>query len=1785
MKKTVKRRLKEALAVFCAIVMLFNATGIQSQFGGTGIEEVQAAGIVPDNMDQMQEISWSDYGVTKTMIRVKMSATTEAAELSGTNLQIRFYKHNESGNIGQLSDSYYETGTVVFGGETATIEFPADKFMEEGKVTGLAWAFFSGPQSSSGNKMTVRVESIEIIGKDTQKADLQAATWTKGMTGGNDWGNLADDGTVKVWNGAIIYSAAKTTFATPINPSEVQKKIRVTMSAETDDISMQGQDLKIRMYKKDKNVNANDAALYEGTVVPLDGTTVVAEFPLDKLLTDGKIDGFMLGLFGGPAYNSSDQKYMTLRIKSIDIVGTGTYHINPADTEYETGGPAGLNPWRYLTADGTGLLWQEAIIYSAITVGFPSAVEPDAVKKTIAVKMSADAEDYIGQDMEVRFYKKGETGNANTKALYESGTITIGAEAATLEFPADKFLENGEIKGLSIGVFNGPTVSATTEKRMTVRVESIEVSGVDTMQVDLQKTTWTTDRVDGLITSGTVKTEGTTNVWSGIVIYSGATVTFAKPVNPSEAHKKIRIKASATTDSPDHQNTTLNVRFYNKDQDGDANKASYENIQMMLDGISQIYELPADGFLSSDGTVKGIEFGIFGGPGNGSGYYTTVRIESIQVLGAEVYDVDLSKATVGKSLFDNLNDKGNVTCSSTELVWNQAVLYGGKQLTFASAIDPTVTENGGNGYTTKNLNNTIFNADVTIKEGGVLYYGAGISGLAFTLNEERLKISAADYDFNSDDVAGEYEANRFGLTSFKDTQFNLKISVSDVNIDKTSAKMCIWINNIVVGAGTFTLTQNVAGAEILDGSMYMTESTVLTADSSMGMSIIVPTDLTDITWEDFGLSCVQAYTDEKTNHTLATTDSLNETLFSGDIVMGAGSTIRYGGRNRNFGLHISVTADDRLSFSSDSFEFASSLPTYEPSRFGLDTLINQRFNLKIAVKDQTETSATFAVWINDVIAGDYFTLSNPKNSDYTMGKSLSLWSGTIAPYSIVEKPELTKVTLQDWCENVAVDGLLKPGEITNKAHPTQDTLVNTSFKETFEFQGPAGSSDTDYLFCYGGMKGDGSKDTSWYGLRISFVGENLKITAIGSSGASLVTHLLDAKTAGIDAFINCEYTLQIDVTKYKDAALVYMYFNGELYGNGPIVLSGFADQMSNTLVYSAYYKKNETDADRTEISAYIGGRDKVLPDYYHDLDEGVYTLPKGLVALWKRTGAGDDAWEEIEAVGGSVLDETGDYKISYNDGVSLYQMEAILYRAGCTTTGASDQRTVVDLVRVLKAVANKQTDSPYKCIVRGYDVDKDQTLDTKDVSELRKYILGSRENTTEMVIAGWRGPNTKQLSEKTYQLLSEAGLNLLVQYEDQFGDDAVSRYPLYQQLSYASKYDMKITLQDARLNGNPANQTEESIRTAMEAYDHFQSFYGLYMLDEPGSEEIYPEMAAAGDVSCLLEDDIQKLAAKVNGMKIPTIGNLIIYKYNYVGNRTAQYKYVSYLRKYVDTFKPTYLSNTRYPFWSKALDTKDGKTIDGTVVSEIKSYFENMAMTRYVANENGIDFRSYVQVGDGYEVQSTLNENDKGNPGRGEFKWNANTALAFGAKGLMYFPAVQPENFVDYSDGTVGSGLIDKKGNTTVWYEYAKEVNAQVKAIDDVLMNAESKGIMATGGYAKTNAYDTVKEIKLYKSTIFDLSPEKINATLSGTSYSGATVTGTDSEYGVLTGCFQLTGKYEGKHAMYLVNFNPDVSQNVTVTFDGETAATYILNAKTTKETAKSVTKTLGGGEAVLVVW
>lgn len=553
-----------------------------------------------------------------------------------------------------------------------------------------------------------------------------------------------------------------------------------------------------------------------------------------------------------------------------------------------------------------------------------------------------------------------------------------------------------------------------------------------------------------------------------------------------------------------------------------------------------------------------------------------------------------------------------------------------------------------------------------------------------------------------------------------------------------------------------------------------------------------------------------------------------------------------------------------------------------------------------------------------------------------------------------------------------------------------------------------------------------------------------------------------------------------------------------------------------------------------------------LKEYSYNLSDGDYMITaNGNVTINQQDGYG----------AGDTLSVPGEYTLIREDLDEIRAQRIVLWKTGWVTS--DKELDIRDLVAAKKCAEQVELTTSRK---KGADLDFDGTVTDKDVSKMAGILIGSEElNTVSpkqaftyednvMPIGGYFGPlgshvdsttghtTYDQLTDDVFGLIDAAGINLITYTEFRYEADANT---VLKGLELGEKYGIDMYV---RQNYDDSwNDTRYA--QMMSRFSKYQSFRGLTVWDEP-TGTVYPDSTTNGGTM----QSYAPYSSRANTYcNLTGYMNLLPY---YSHLTTDKETYRSYLDEYCTTCKPRVLSFDHYVWTKKA----------------ISEHFWNLSVVREKAQQYKIPFWGVVQAGDsdgGASVTTNIM------PTLGQTKWHVNTMLAYGAKGIQYFPLVQPY-FYTYKDGVAGqdfnrSGLIGANGATTEFYSQALTANTQIQAVDEVLMNCVSTDILAVGtqaqeqtGITKTS-YAELTGISVAKKGFQDIIKNKASA---------------------IVGCFD----YHGKTALYVVNNDYENEREITMNFDGSHALSLISATLNETINASTYTVKLAAGDAVLVV-
>lgn len=408
--------------------------------------------------------------------------------------------------------------------------------------------------------------------------------------------------------------------------------------------------------------------------------------------------------------------------------------------------------------------------------------------------------------------------------------------------------------------------------------------------------------------------------------------------------------------------------------------------------------------------------------------------------------------------------------------------------------------------------------------------------------------------------------------------------------------------------------------------------------------------------------------------------------------------------------------------------------------------------------------------------------------------------------------------------------------------------------------------------------------------------------------------------------------------------------------------------------------------------------------------------------------------------------------------------------------------------------------------------------------EYEKAIVLHTGNTyteTKMPISAFYGPfrrtittesrGDKQydyLTDEIYRLIQGTGIKRIVYTDHEFGLEE-QRKDVLQGLELAEKYGLEVYIQDNR-TGRIRNDVE--LAECMADYASYASFKGYSVIDEPFSKnyggqfwseeyrrmEYYAERARELNRYCNL------------------IGNVNLNpKAEWLSSTDLDKDYDDYVEQYIQSYDARALSFDYYVF---------DQLINPACYATEEGYFNNLAVMRDKSLKYDIPFWTFIQAGSNWNDGAIdLPKTNNDIPTKYQMFWNVNTSLAYGTKGIQYFPLIQPFYFAYEENGGFDferNGVIGANGVPTKWYAYIQEMNQHISEVDEILMGAKSLKVLASG------------ENACKVTNLFEASYQNI-------------LQGIQTEQGAIVGVFD----YSGKAVFYVVNYDYENPQRITLKF------------------------------------
>lgn len=237
-------------------------------------------------------------------------------------------------------------------------------------------------------------------------------------------------------------------------------------------------------------------------------------------------------------------------------------------------------------------------------------------------------------------------------------------------------------------------------------------------------------------------------------------------------------------------------------------------------------------------------------------------------------------------------------------------------------------------------------------------------------------------------------------------------------------------------------------------------------------------------------------------------------------------------------------------------------------------------------------------------------------------------------------------------------------------------------------------------------------------------------------------------------------------------------------------------------------------------------------------------------------------------------------------------------------------------------------------------------------------------------------------------------------------------------LRLCEKYGLRYVVTDHKRFTGQHNPDKAELSEVIKAYSEYPAFFGYYVWDEPRRENF----AVVRDmVQYFNENDPQRAC--------------LIAMYPSYGPYKHPNEYEEFLQEFVDTVNPEILSYDHYPF------RENGHT---------SGFYWDFEANRRVSLRKGIPMWFYVQA---------CQRPGWGNPNVRKIRYQAFSALAYGAKGLQYFIY---RNIVGKSPEFVNA-VVDSESRPTEKYEGVKALNGEILQLGPTLMKLTSTGVYHSG--------------------------------------------------------------------------------------------------------------------------
>jgi len=629
---------------------------------------------------------------------------------SADSVEVRLFNYNYEASIG---DGFTDQLTIT-AGTTTKIKVKADNYLIDGKLPGFGFAIMGGPEwntqlaDGTYDRHSVVVSNIRLEGAQEQNYDLNSATVATGTNGtGFAWANSG--GVASIVDGEIVitsgfrYDAHEVTLPEAQEPPVEEEETYLNIDMLLTTLGNSNSPVELRFYPYNFEGSVHNNFTDKITVTAGEQTTVKLE--LEKYLVDGELPGIGFAIFGGPAWDAKLPDGYTPDRHTVTI--SGIYLEGGQSTVYDLSKSVwngGNNGTGYTDANGSGvaeigssIVITNGFCYDAHKISLTAKTDSGETEQETYVVLDMQIDTLGGNwtnDIEMRFYAYNFEGNPHE--VYTDKVIFKAGEKQTVKLDAAKYLVDGQLTGIGIGIFGGPAWDAKlpdgyTPDRHTVTISGVKLEGEQSKTYDLSKS---------VCISGTGDTGYTVANGSGVAAFADGAlkitngfcydchkISLVEAQEPSAEEENTCLSMDILVTTLSNSADPVDVCFYPHGFTGNIFEEYTEKLTVTA-GTKTTVRIELSKYLV-DGELPGIGFAIFGGPEWNTqispGVYDrhTVTVSNMHLEGKSEQTIDLSDATITTG-FANANSGGTAAVVDGNIVSNGGYRYDGHMITFGS---------------------------------------------------------------------------------------------------------------------------------------------------------------------------------------------------------------------------------------------------------------------------------------------------------------------------------------------------------------------------------------------------------------------------------------------------------------------------------------------------------------------------------------------------------------------------------------------------------------------------------------------------------------------------------------------------------------------------------------------------------------------------------------------------------------------------------------------------------------------------------------------------------------------------------------------------------------------------------------------------------------------------------------------------------------------------------------------------------------------------------------------